>query len=677
MTAWAEPIPGSTTAPARQPAIARGAPPRGHAGTRYRGEIDGLRALAVVPVILFHLGVGWLPGGFVGVDVFFVISGYLITGILLGDMAQGRYSLAGFYERRARRILPNLFAMILVTSLVALVVLIPLDLMRFGQSVLATLGFSSNLLFWLRTGYFEPAADQLPLLHTWSLGVEEQYYLLFPLALMALRGSTRAMIAGMAITLVLSFALAQWQLGHARDAAFYLPFARWWELMVGSLLAAAGRHGRLAVVPRVVLAFAGLAAILSAMLAYGPGTPFPGIGALPPVLGTAAILLAERDGLTPVGRLLSTTPLRAIGMASYSLYLWHWPVIVFARYVAQAALGPGEMVTALLAIAVLGGAAWRWIETPLRKVAMTRRAIFAAVGAGAAVLAALALVMIASHGLVQRYPVGLRAMALGTQHGNPDRLRCDSPSLARIANGDLCVIGAAGKNPDFALVGDSFGDALSPGIGLAAQQTGHAGLVMTHAGCSMLSGAGTSPACRALADATFAAIAANPAITRIVLVARWTTLVEGRREGLFPQDAIWLTDDRSLTPGVAENRRVLADALRRTIALLAPRQVVIVHGLPEPQVMVPQYATLRAMAHLPVAGLSRADYDARQATTTTLLSATAHATGARLLDLGTAMCTRRDCPVVDRGAALFVDDNHPSRDYALRLAPVLGRAFSH
>ena len=646
-------------------------PPMPEAAT-YRPAIDGLRAVAVVPVVLFHLGVGALPGGFVGVDVFFVISGYLITGILFREMQAGRFSLARFYERRIRRILPNLYAMILATTLVACVLLIPFDLTRYGQSVVATLGFAANVYFWFRTGYFAPASDQLPLLHTWSLGVEEQYYLVSPLLLLLLADRhPRRIGLVVAVLFATSFALAVHQVRTAPDAAFYLPLARWWELMTGSFLA-------LGLVPRPdrrvlreALALAGLTAIVAAIALYRADLPFPGVGALAPCLGAAAVIQADRGGDTAAGRLLGSRPLRAIGLLSYSLYLWHWPVIVFARYLAQRALTAGESFAALLAIVALAYGAYRWIEVPVRSRRIPARRLFVGAGVGAGALASVAATLVVAGGLPGRYPPAVRPLAMAVDRANPDRLRCDSPSPARLRSGDVCVIGAPGVAPSFALIGDSFADALSPGVAEAARRAGLAGIVLTRGGCLMLAGAGNSDECRDAAARSYALIARSPGIRRVVLIGRWPTWYEARREGLFPQERIWIADAASGDGrDVAENRAVLARGLRRTAALPAGRRLTVVVGLPEQHVHVPQYATLRTLAGLPVDGLARADYDRRQRGAKALIAGT----GVDVLDLGPAMCDAQACPIVRGGEALFVDDNHPSRDYARALAPWLRRA---
>lgn len=298
----------------------------------YRPEIDGLRAVAVLPVILFHAGVTQMSGGYVGVDVFFVISGFLITGILVRELDAGQFSLLGFYERRARRILPALFLVLSVTGIFGAFVMLPYELAALGRGLVAVIFFMSNVLFWRESGYFAAASELNPLLHTWRLAVEEQYYILFPLLLWACwRWFPRGVIPLLVLATIGSLVLAELLSVRMPSANFYLLPTRAWELLAGSLTAIyllrrSAPGGWLA----EGLSVGGLAAIIFAILTYASATPFPSLWALAPVLGTVAIIVGANSG-TMVGRLLSTTPFVGIGLISYSAYLWHQPLFAFAR----------------------------------------------------------------------------------------------------------------------------------------------------------------------------------------------------------------------------------------------------------------------------------------------------------------------------------------------------------
>lgn len=346
---------------------------------QYRPEIDGLRAIAVLPVILFHAGFGIVPGGYVGVDVFFVISGYLITTLLVQDLDAGRYSLARFYERRARRILPALFVVTAATMPLALLTMLPGQIEDFSASIASLALFLSNFYFLSQVDYFAPAADLQPLLHTWSLAVEEQFYLLYPpgLALLWRRG-LRRVVGVLAMVALASLVLAQWGAGENPGRNFFFTGSRVWELLAGSLVALLLRSRHL---PRQALAAAlGLAMILGAVLIYDAATPFPSLWTLLPVLGTALVLLFAQSG-TVAAALLSSRPLVGIGLVSYSAYLWHHPLFAFARL--HWGGDPPPLVMALLVGLTFGlaWATWAFVEQPFRRKAPLlprRRSLFGA-----------------------------------------------------------------------------------------------------------------------------------------------------------------------------------------------------------------------------------------------------------------------------------------------------------
>lgn len=332
---------------------------------KYRAEIDGLRALAVVPVILFHAGFELFSGGFVGVDVFFVISGYLITTILIEDIENKSFSIINFYERRARRILPALFFVILVCIPFAWMCILPIQLIDFSQSLVAVSLFASNILFWQESGYFETAAEEKPLLHTWSLAVEEQYYIVFPIFLiLAWRfGKNRVfwMIVAMAS---ISLLLSEWGWRNKATANFYLAPTRAWELFAGSI--AAFIVQKQGVQKNNPLALVGLGAIIFSIFFYDETTPFPSVYALVPVLGVVLLVLyADKD--TIPAKLLGIKAFVGIGLISYSAYLWHQPLFAFARVMHSGY--PSSTVMAILSgvSMVLAYLSWRFVESYYRK----------------------------------------------------------------------------------------------------------------------------------------------------------------------------------------------------------------------------------------------------------------------------------------------------------------------
>ena len=345
----------------------------------YRREIDGLRAFAVLPVILFHAGFETFSGGFVGVDVFFVISGYLIMSIILAEKQTGTFSLSNFWERRARRILPALFVVIAACIPAAFLLLDQFALRSFAASILATLFFVSNFHFWKDGGYFETAAELKPLLHTWSLAVEEQYYIIIPLLLLAIWKLGRRRI-GMTLAAIAcaSFAYGLWATSKEPEAAFFLLPMRAWELLLGALIAfhhartaPASTRGKL--LPEALSAL-GVLMIGFSILNYSSATPFPGIHALLPTVGAALIILFASQQ-TFVGRMLGHKTLVGIGLISYSAYLWHQPLLAFLRHLTDD-LGLLPRGITLILVFALSFITWKYVEIPFRNKKRVSKALF-------------------------------------------------------------------------------------------------------------------------------------------------------------------------------------------------------------------------------------------------------------------------------------------------------------
>jgi len=332
---------------------------------KYRPEIDGLRALAVLPVILFHAGFELFSGGFVGVDVFFVISGYLITSLLVEDIENKRFSILHFYERRARRILPALFLVMLVCIPFAWMWMLPDQMKNFSQSLVAVSLFASNILFWKESGYFEADAIEKPLLHTWSLAVEEQYYVLFPIFLiLAWRFGKNRVFWMIVVMAAISLLLSEWGWRNKATANFYLAPTRAWELFAGSI--AAFIVQKQGVQKNNLLALVGFVAIIFSIFIYDETTPFPSVYALVPVIGVVLLVLyADEETLT--AKLLSTKGLVGIGLISYSAYLWHQPLFAFARVRLVDNPSPLLMATLSITSIALAFLSWRFVESPFRK----------------------------------------------------------------------------------------------------------------------------------------------------------------------------------------------------------------------------------------------------------------------------------------------------------------------
>jgi peptidoglycan/LPS O-acetylase OafA/YrhL len=342
---------------------------------KYRAEIDGLRALAIVPVVLFHGGFTLFSGGFVGVDIFFVISGYLITTILIGEIEAGQFNLVNFYERRARRILPALFFVMVACIPFARLWMAPDQMKDFAQSFVAVVLFASNILFWRESNYFETTSDEKPLLHTWSLAVEEQYYLAFPLFLFfAWRLGRNWVFWSIVVMAAASMLLSEWGWRNAPTANFYLAPTRAWELFGGSIAAFLIRGW--GVQSRELPAWLGFFLIAGSVFIYDRNTPFPSLYAIAPVAGTALIVLYGSSETT-VGRLLGSRWLVRIGLVSYSAYLWHQPIFAFARIHSVNPPGKVSIIGLIILSFALAYVSWRYVESPFRnKRKIDRAAVF-------------------------------------------------------------------------------------------------------------------------------------------------------------------------------------------------------------------------------------------------------------------------------------------------------------
>lgn len=336
--------------------------------TSYRPEVDGLRAVAVIPVILFHAGFEWFSGGFVGVDVFFVVSGYLITGIIYGEIQRGKFSIVKFYERRVRRILPALFFVSITCLVFAWFWMLPTEFKRLSESLIAVNLFVSNIYFWQSLDYFTGPAEMQPFLHTWSLAVEEQFYLFFPIfMLLAAYFRKLLLLSVIVIGGLASLLLAEYAASNHPTANFYLLPTRAWELMAGAVIAiyAYDKNLSFSLLSRNIGSAAGLLLIAYAVFFFDEETPFPGLWAVIPVLGASLVILFS-GGNDYVGRLLKWRPIVGIGLISYSAYLWHQPVFVFAKERSLGPLSVSELLALSVLSIVLAVFSWRYVEQPFR-----------------------------------------------------------------------------------------------------------------------------------------------------------------------------------------------------------------------------------------------------------------------------------------------------------------------
>ena len=462
----------------------------------YRPEIDGLRAVAVLPVILFHAGTRFFSGGYVGVDVFFVISGYLITSIILNEMEQRRFSVSRFYERRARRILPGLFFVTLCCLPFAWMWSLPDELRRFGQGLMAISTFSSNIYFWRTTDYFAPAVENQPLLHTWSLAVEEQYYLLFPLFLMfCFRFGRKTLFWLIATIAVSSILFSEWGWRNSSIANFYLLPSRAWELLAGSLLALIPASTSVALRQKGWLseigALSGLCLIIFAILRFDASTPFPSLYTIVPVAG-AVLIISFVNVSTVTGAILASRPFVGLGLISYSAYLWHQPVFAFARM--NGFKNDSRIIKALLVLTILllAWLSWRFIEDYFRRPRLRQKTIF--------LLSSLSLTVLLAIGFAIHANAGFPSRFLSIYKNYPEDDRQFTQDLLRWENKEndnrfcknakpsgglaVCEVGLTNKpTVDVIVWGDSLAGALAYGMNTELLARGKKGLFLISDAC--------------------------------------------------------------------------------------------------------------------------------------------------------------------------------------------------
>jgi peptidoglycan/LPS O-acetylase OafA/YrhL len=653
-----------------------------HHSPSYRPEVDGLRALAVLSVLFFHAQLGPFAGGFVGVDVFFVISGFLITGILLREQAQQRLSLAGFYARRARRIAPALLAVSLACIVPAWLWMDARELNAFFRLLASVAVGGSNFVLAATTGYFDGPAEDQPLLHTWSLGVEEQFYLVFPLLLLATsRWGQRSRLALLLLLALASLALAQHgTLAHA-NANFFLPFGRAWELLAGSLAAMAAARAQSAS-PRVrqALAALGVALIATAVFGFDRTTPSPGFALLLPVLGTVLLLLWA-DARTAVGRLLAAPPLVGIGLVSYSVYLWHQPLLAFSRIALGTALPPAWRWGVIAASLLLAALTWRFVEQPFRSARRGERRTLVLAGA-----ASLAMVLVGGLGVL------LAARMLATTSNEiaaafeppPRTTQCFDLPQGHARPDAWCAINSAAEaRASFALFGDSHALQLLEGFEAAARTTGRTGLFAGFSACPPLlevvllySPDHAQRDCEAMNRQMLAQVQ-RAQIRDVYLVAKWSYYTDPWSTGFV--NALGRTAADPAT--VESSRRAFRHGHEATVRAYAAAGVRlhVVEQVPqqenEPRAVYRRLATEgRAQALLADASITLARHHLQQAFATSVLRAS-DLPQRELLNFDDVLCDGERCAIGTSGNPFYKDRSHLSAAGAQRLVPALVRSL--
>ena len=613
----------------------------------YRADIDGLRGVAVASVVCYHLGLSWLPGGFTGVDVFFVISGYLITGILVREVASGSFSIVRFYERRIRRLLPALLVVLIATLIAGWFLFIPQHYEATGGAAAASLLFAANIWFWRTQNYFSPSGDLNPLLHLWSLGVEEQFYLFFPfLIVLGVRYAPRWLPWMLGFSASASFLLCVWATqSQWAQAAFYLLPTRAWELLAGALLVfvptaflTRSRH-------QSVAAYVGLALLLAGFFVIKDGAGFPGWVAAIPVVGTCLLILGARNPDTFVFSILSARPMVALGLVSYSLYLWHWPIIVFARNLfLNVELSFGQAVLAGAVSVALAVLTYRYVERPFRnREQLPLKPLFLTVVPALGLCLAAAVAVQQSGGMAERVSPLARTVAEGMDRYPKQARACiRSRNVDVETPSDACRLGSEGS-ATFVLWGDSFAGSILPAVDALAGRSGRAGVAILRNACpptvdaafSIRTNAANS-GCTDHNASALANILRTDSVDTVVVFGAWNRYL-------------------------GSDRKVLSDTLGRALRALlnAGKSVTLVDGLHIGVRPVPWWVARSQMMGRPLPTRSLpalTDFNGQVPE------------GVRRIDLREAFCDQRHCAIAAGTTPFFNDANHLSADGSLHVA---------
>jgi peptidoglycan/LPS O-acetylase OafA/YrhL len=636
--------------------------------------IDGLRAIAVLGVICFHFNLGHITGGYVGVDVFFVLSGYLITNLIDVRLRRQAFSFAHFYERRARRILPALCITCALSAIAAVILLVPHDLREFGKSLKAAAFFYSNVVFARSTGYFADPLSTRPLLHTWSLAVEEQFYLLFPPLLYAMswvtgRNRPRLWLA-MSLLFGVFLAVSIVLVKTDAETAFYLLAPRAWELLAGSLIALAPWPLRFSRGTAETMAAMGVLLIGASFAIYDRNTPFPGVAALLPCAGTLLIIVPNLNGQTGVGRILSHRWLVYIGLISYGLYLFHWPILAFSRYFLNHELSGGETAIALAATACMALISYHFIEVPVRAGTYlpTRARVFQASAAGLLSIGVLGIVAVNADGFPSRFSGAALQFASDSQ-GRPWG-QC-MPPLERLDINRICKFGnLAVSRPSFLVWGDSHAAALAPGVDARANTLAISGWVVAYNRCPSLIDAAPvqrnrddSP-CVPIGEKVLQLIRDNH-IKHVLLASRWDTYISGWERGgsetLQDLTISFATADGHRFTGEEAFRLAFAETIRRLRALDV--DVWILEQVPPQLIDVPSALAKTVYLGRSPDTLRRPyeDIEKRRALADAVFAEYRDSPGVSVIDPAEKFCPDKSpCLIAAEGHALYSDGNHLS-----------------
>lgn len=639
--------------------------------------IQGLRAISIVAVILFHFQSNWLVGGYVGVDIFFVISGFLITRMIEHDLGTGSFSIAHFYKNRVVRLLPNLFAMIAATVIIGYLVLRPYDFFQYAKSLQFSSIYLTNMVFAKQQGYFDMSREVKPLLHTWSLSIEEQFYVLFPLLMILLFKFRKCRLLALTVLAIASYAM-RWRYAQLElpSEGFFSFFGRVWEFIVGAVIVYLPQAWRNKISQQPSLFWLGLGLVAASLLGLDEGLPYSGLLLLAPCLATALVIIHSESPLATLW--LGTRPLVFIGAMSYSLYLWHWPLMVWFHQSDLAIHAGFQNLLLVIATALISYLGWRYIEEPFRrnKYKYSGKTVAVAVAFFGLFCASTGGYIYAQSGLEFRFPnyalvaknvasfdfkahTGITLTAL-------PQCSSDAPANAVIKN---CAFGDLQATQHFLLLGDSHASSWYPAFDAAAQRENWQGTQVSLPGCPPLLGIqswdGAKDICRSHFDDRLKALLDAQSFKKVFLVAFWSMYSEGesRRPHHFISDVDEVAHD------AAASQKVMSKHLKETIRFLNAKgiEVVIVHTVPTLPKRIQDLPNDYQQA--------RADVDVRNHFMKETIDLARAAGSLSTIDAVSVLCTKAVCPTRVNGYVMYSDNNHISPATAAQLIPLVQSAL--
>jgi peptidoglycan/LPS O-acetylase OafA/YrhL len=630
-------------------------------------EIEGLRALAIIPVILCHLDFKAAAGGFIGVDVFFVISGFLITRILYRGFQDNTFSFLSFVERRARRLLPALAVMMLTTIVCGYLILPPTWYERLTHSALSQILLSSNYYFYLGSGYWDIGARQKPLLHTWSLSLEEQFYLGMILVMFLLQKfnylNKKAFISALLLGGVVSFSIAEWRVLDRPSETFFLMPARMWEFLVGSMLVFTSGITNKKL--NTSMAAIGVLGILTAVVVFDRDTTFPGLSALVPTLGTALFIYSVLNSENQVGAIFSLAPIRRIGALSYSLYLWHWPIWVYLQKVDLFDHGVGLKAVALAATFVISVVSYTCVETPirLRRFLPSSRSFLIFM---VAIQLIVFLTPMVHEAKLQYFkytdPDGYKFL-IGQMDRDPRYEECHDRTISDMNQQTLCRIGDQSETPKILVWGDSFAAFSIPGINQALGENNLSAEQLTRGGCQPVFGEyleetrQTSGACTEVRHAVKKYIE-DQKFDYIIMMAHWHHYLHA----------------------VDWNGANFSDAVRSTISDInrMGTEVILIENPPEYNFDIPipdmLYSNYKNSGNVNIEGMTKEEYQVQFDGYSEIYTAFDGGSN-HFLRTEDIFCPEGRCLLQEGGYSLYIGNSHLTARGALLLADKLSRVL--